>query len=493
MPPQRHRRSCRDEPRASSQSKACARDGHPVPPSLREAILSDREFKARNEIEAEFELTLHPMEISIARSKLFAAIRSALADQPDSANGIPIEGSDCGVEFAVLDGRRKMLLRTPRGIVELPDYSSLSPRAEERLRWFDQEAHAATPEDEAIQKWRAILAARPVGDDEVEELQAELELAPGAVAKAIARELTRDELRISVLVPRERRYYERLVGRLDGVDNLQDFASTTGRRHVTALLHRSGLDGLRQATLMASNVLITDSIAGAAEHLAAPAWEEFFDWLRDSGDTVSQIGAIELAFGLLDRFSQFETALGNLIEIASGDLPPAETGRLSLLSHLVILVDGELTRTGALRGQPPFWRRLAAIAQASLIERAIVAAGASAEVFIEWAKQARGQPYYLQTMIDLRREPRWLPDYISPKQLYAEFSGRTYAAAHRNADKIQLRELRTKALEGESSVYARLEFPFAFLPGPLEGAIRQAASCRRRLRSNFVRGSSTLS
>src|SRR5664280_403363 len=121
-------------------------------------------------------------------------------------------------------------------------------------------------------------------------------------------------------------------------------------------------------------------------------------------------------------------------------------------------------------------RHLAAIAHASVIEREIIAAGVPPSTIHDWAFPSRGQLYYLQSFVDLRTEPRWLPDFILPNQLKAEFIGRIYTAGHYNAAKLQSAQLKSYLSDDASApVKALVQFPFAFLPGPLEGGIESVS------------------
>jgi hypothetical protein len=129
-------------------------------------------------------------------------------------------------------------------------------------------------------------------------------------------------------------------------------------------------------------------------------------------------------------------------------------------------------RTQLLRDRPPFWRRLASIAQASLIECHLAQVPLEIEEFSRSALGRAGRNFYMQTMVDLRREPRWLPDGIAAKQLKAEFLGRISAAAKANEQKIRSNELRALVLgDGTDGIQQLLTFPYYCFPGPLEGAI----------------------
>jgi hypothetical protein len=153
------------------------------------------------------------------------------------------------------------------------------------------------------------------------------------------------------------------------------------------------------------------------------------------------------------------------------DQPDDKDGRLNLTSSLIVLVEGELARTGICRKHSPYWRRLASIAHASVLERAIVGVNMLARDFAAWAMEIRGHLYGMQTFVDMRLEPRWNPDFIRPDQLHPEFVGRIAGAGHLNLAKVKDDELRGLLVGDENSARTKINFPFSFLPGPLEGGV----------------------
>ncbi|UPT96388.1 hypothetical protein J4G48_0046530 [Bradyrhizobium barranii subsp. apii] len=124
-----------------------------------------------------------------------------------------------------------------------------------------------------------------------------------------------------------------------------------------------------------------------------------------------------------------------------------------------------------LRAHPPYWRRLAAVAHASLLERELLRRGADISDFSSWAYPNRNQHCVLQNSVDLRREPRWLPEFLAPDQLKAEFVGRISAAMIVNKSKIRSPELRSLALDESGPLQSLIVFPAPYLPGPLEGGV----------------------
>jgi hypothetical protein len=142
------------------------------------------------------------------------------------------------------------------------------------------------------------------------------------------------------------------------------------------------------------------------------------------------------------------------------------------VSGLVALVEGEVARRSIARGRPPFWRRLVTIAHACTLEREVLARGLELAGIAKWALNSGGSLYYLQTLVDLRREPRWFPDLLAADQLKAEWIGRVWSAAERHRDSVPAGEL-SEILwgEGATSIKSQLVFPNAWLPGPLEGGV----------------------
>jgi hypothetical protein len=100
----------------------------------------------------------------------------------------------------------------------------------------------------------------------------------------------------------------------------------------------------------------------------------------------------------LDKFPELEPHIVKIAELVAADDPEDPEGRMTLLSSLIVLVEGEMARTGVGRDRPVFWRRLAAIAQASIIERAMIAAGVPPSFIQKWAFPARGALYYLRAV-----------------------------------------------------------------------------------------------
>lgn len=315
-----------------------------------------------------------------------------------------------------------------------------------------------------LTKWHKNLSYGALSDDDMEAFHAEINETPIQIAALIR---SKGKSSIPAFVPRSERYFNRLVGECCRSSTITEYANTEARKHTQELISWRPYDGFLLALLLSSHSLSSSTIE--IHHIKEENLIQAYEWLQNSGDMISKLGAIEIGLSILDRRPKIEPFIHRMIEQIRDDNVDDERSRFHLLSALIILVEGELSRTKTLKEKPPFWRRLASIAQASLIERQIIGLVDVTE-FCKWARQARGQHFYLQTLSDLRHEPRWFPDFVSPHQLKAEFVGRIVTAAQLHASTIETTTLCNLLLD-ESSVSLRslVEFPFSYLPGPLEG------------------------
>jgi hypothetical protein len=141
-------------------------------------------------------------------------------------------------------------------------------------------------------------------------------------------------------------------------------------------------------------------------------------------------------------------------------------------------VYGEIARGRVHAPKLPFWRKLAAIAQASLIAQCINDFGGDSTELTAWLQSVRGQMYFPQCYADLRLEPRWMPNFGLPGQLRNEICGRVWGAAVKVAQGRALEpELNELLLSDEDASHKRQFNPIlACLPGPLEGGMVSGAT-----------------
>ena len=272
-----------------------------------------------------------------------------------------------------------------------------------RIAWLQDEAEFFNFSNQQIEKWRKILSARTADDEEVDELLSERKHTPIFVASSVKEHLRGKLLQVTSLVPADIRYYDLLVGEPSAETNLQKFAATDAIDLINKLISRNTFGGLQRAFLLSSHSLFSNSV----EMRKFPREEvlRFFQWLMSDGDRVSQLGGIECGLANIVDFPELEDVISQMIREFLNDEVDNHEGRLSLISGLIIMVDGQLARYGIAKDRPPFWRRLAAIAHASVIEREVLALGNTLTRFSAWARQNGLEFFYTQTLVDLRQDP----------------------------------------------------------------------------------------
>lgn len=435
------------------------------PPMVRDGLLGRPAFLDEHGLRLDARITFGNGSPSFRRSTLFTAIREAYS----SGSAHPIT-DDAGTSYdlsidVLADAVRLEQLSAARAIT-LPSFWFLKASPEARLASFDGEVDQLHVTGPIVAEWRKRVEVG-ISDDEVDGLLQMLKLTPEQVSEAIARELGLGSSNVSTFVPPHRMYFVQLIGETESIDSLTKYVEQV----LPALLADIGSS---DQALSLSRSLLLCSHSSISEAVPQPEITEQllqeFEQIAVSGDLVSQVGAVEIGLRIIHLDRRLEEPLLTLVRTIAQKSPSEGSDRYKLTSSLIILVDGELSRLSLFRSRPPFLRRLAAIAQASLIERVLIAAEIDGDHFADWATSGRGQRFFLQSLVDLREEPRWLPDFMSPEQLRFELLSRLVGAADRHKAKIPEGDLKNLLLgDGESSLRSQMTFPFSYIPGPLEG------------------------
>ena len=202
-----------------------------------------------------------------------------------------------------------------------------------------------------------------------------------------------------------------------------------------------------------------------------------------NGDSVSQLGAIELGLRVLDRMPELEPLIVSMIAKLREDDSTQRDSGFAILSGLFVLVDGEMSRRRIFETEPPFYRRLASLAHAALVHRQFVRSGIDVRGFNEWACKIGGRFFLAQSMSDQRTEPGWCALWGSqPTQFRAEFLGRIGMAASGRVDSGRNKELGAVIMEIEDEMPVGADWP-----GPLEGTRRTEKAAPREIRKAVER------
>mgnify|MGYP003124910028 FL=1 len=439
-----------------------------TPPTVRKSLLENAEFRAEYGFSADAVSGLGNTGISLQRSDLFEAVRDvlnggspqAVSDRLGNVWSVLSESADEKPPRVFICGKKKRHL--------LPDFSVLSQNREVRINSLELAIDdLGLPKDEATY-WHDLLTNRSLEDEEVDPYFKDLSDTPTNVARLVRDEFMKSEGKPSTMVPETLRYFSRLVGKYDDSCSVQEYASSVSRQFMDKRSKWRPREGFLLCLLLSSHSTLTTEVN--ASNLKDGELLQVMEWLVERGDLLSQLGAIEVGLRILPDHPEIESCILRLLERMLEDNPDKPESRFNFLSAMFIFVDGTLANRRTFSGLPPFYRRMAALAQAALIQREALHAGIDTGSLSEWAFQHHVEPFTIQSFADMRRDPRWSPNYATPKQLKQEFLGRLMIAGKTFEPNISSRKLKNVLMgTGKKSVNSLSEFPWAYVPGPLEG------------------------
>ena len=439
-----------------------------LPSIIHNTLLEEKEFRDKYGFKTDVVIAFKGSDVSIQRSVLFNAIREILSGVTEGRL-TDTNGREWTIRNAAEDGDLPTLvISADDQRLNLPDFAALSPESAIRLRSLNEAASDVNLPARVQDTWSNVLSERALDDEEIDPFHNEFRDTPVHVARSIRSETRDGRSSIASLVPNSHRYYERLVGSYDGSTSIKDYAAGTGRKFIKQLFKWRPYDGFLLSLFLSSHSAMTAEIT--IDHLGSEDIMRAFDLLEKRGDRLSQLGAIEIGLRTLPERPEIEPYIIRLVETVRDDNVEDSSKGLKLFSALFILVDGQLSKTRLMSAKPPFYRRLASLSQAALIHRQLATSGVD-DSFCEWADSNQGEQYYMQTLADMRLEPRWIPEFSAASQMKANFFGRIMIAARNYEENIKNSALHDLILgTGPDSLQSRSESPYPYYPGPLEGA-----------------------
>lgn len=440
-----------------------------VPPLIRRTLLNDRRFNEEFGFKAEALIVLGEGEVAIQRTVLFEGVRSILAGV-ENTEIVDERGRAWQLSNEAEEGEQpSIILKSGDEGMMLPDFAVLASDVALRIESLEHSSADVNLPNDAKERWREILTERPLEDEEVDTFHCEIRNTPVYLERTIRSEVDSGESSISSLVPNSLEYYRRLVGAYDGSVSIQAYAAGAGQQFLKYLSKWRPYEGFLYGLLLSSHSTLTDEIR--LNNLDSDEIIQAFEFIESHGDMLSRLGAFEVGLRTLPIRPEIEPVLLRLVNRIRDDDLDGDKSDFKLFSSLFVLVDGELSRTRLMSDYPPFYRRLASLAQAALIHRILVESEIDYKRVCEWAIAIRFEHYYMQSLSDMRTEPRWNPDLVESSQIKEEFFGRLMNAGHKFSENIGEGELRETILgDGKESLAGSSSFLRPYYPGPLEGS-----------------------
>ena len=442
-----------------------------TPPLIQDDLLAHKEFRDAYGLSSAVVVSLAGGEVSILRSELFAAIREVLSGSSDtSVRDLSRRKWDLFLKANATSQPTPTLARGARQFV-LPQFRLLTPDTSTRVGVLDDIAESVRlPTHE---RWREVVSARSLEDDEMAEFGDDVRDTLVNVARMMRHEMAGGQVSVSSVVPARPRYYSRLVGRYDGAASMSDHYSRCAAEILRDLCVWRPPDGVLGALMLSCSKIAVSMIN--VESLDNSSITKLFASLDERGDRLSQTGAIELGLRVLPRFPQLERHILSMVrQIRDDDVDRPESD-YRLITGLFRLIDGELSRRRTLGRCRPYYRRCAALAQSTMAAREVRSGRIDTSRFTEWLYQFPSTWFHLQNYVDMRLEPRWAPGVFDARGMKAACIGRIVAAAAEFSGNIQGDSLRDVFLEGgDESVLELFKSDITCLeayPGPLSATV----------------------
>lgn len=443
---------------------------HAIPSFLQMAMLEDTAFQ--NEVGYAVESRAEMGNVSFMRSDLLDHARKVYSAPSEAIVIADEQGNDWTLTTDPKDSAWPLLLDGEQRTMRLRGLAGIHPDPAARIAMLDKRLEEASIALGSADTWRWRLREAPLEADDIDALEKFLGAFPPMVVEALEQSFADGSAPISLLVPTSATYWEYLAGP-PGTQKLSELARDW--QGPSAWSSATPVERARWSLLLASHAR---AVSEKSFDLAEEQWRELGAWVLSDGDVLALTGFVERALPHASGDPALEEQILEAVARIETLSPDDEAGPLYLFTSLAIFVEGELSRAGTLAAWPPWHRRMAAMAHAALLAR-----GTSGQIdtsrFARFCLEERGWRYALQTLTDMRLEPRWRTEYMSAAQMRHEFMGRIHNAAAALPKELLTPRIESSMLAETDSLRARLGLPMALLPGPLEGAIHedlQAAS-----------------
>ncbi|SFJ32621.1 HTH domain-containing protein [Bradyrhizobium sp. cf659] len=360
-----------------------------------------------------------------------------------------------GIPVVILDG---LNMRFPEGSVLSTFQSKRTATLARMLK-----NHPLLRDEEKA--WQKLLRTGPLKEEEFVKLTEATRETPEAFVASLSKP---QNLNGDNMVPRDRLYFERLVGPIRSSSTLSEHARDQHASFRSFMLGKGDV-GLRR---LAYGCLSDDVMPLSEMPRISLAQTEL---LLAAFDPFSLLFGFEICVERYRAGDEAALAMGRrFLERLFKD--PSWLGqRCEMFSACAVITSTRLRSLANELNAPLYWFRLAVLAHAGVLTNALSNIKDTTK-FLEWAVEAFSGAYTWQAVPDLREEPRWDSEWIGPDSIRAEIVGRCLRALGRFG-KRKAPVSWTKPIETAlNQIDPKMS---AIFPGPLDG-FRPASSTQRR-------------
>ena len=437
-------------------------------PKVRSDVLSDG--SAASALDLAIKREVHfPNNISIRREELFTVVRgiseiqSAYHLHDQNNNVIDVRS------FTTSDGAAIVEIGTTR--VQFPWAILLSSEPSKRQGRLEK-ILVKYPLCMRDADWARAIARNPTyADDDFLRLVLLLESSPQAFADTLNDRfrLQGEELRLAAidLLPGDARYWDHLVPPVEKSHDLAEYIKNELNVAWRTQIDQDAVTAFNfMAKTFAAPGLIPHSLLQAISNDEAAAALEA---IANVEDHFSLAGAFEFCANRASTDDRFSTLGNRLLDRLFGNMERL-TRVCALFGAIFILGTAYLAEHEVLQRRPVYWRRLAAVAHASLVVRVCGSSSINSDEIVNWAMSVSGVDYFLSVLSDFIAEPRWRPEWITPKFLVADVYGRASSIVVKRSSDAVSDAWRQHIQKAQPWIDQENIGPFTQYPAVLEGS-----------------------
>jgi hypothetical protein len=406
-------------------------------------------------------------EVGVLGTIHFSDIRLALSNcQFGSTTDVPRRGGagETSIVRATTGLHSLRLAEGPE--VVLPELGLLDPAENVRLSAYLEIAKRAKPCWPNQSSWHEILISRPLSDSEFGGLIGELQHLGDQQILRISAMVSGGSFGVSDLIPSDPSYYQSLVSGIANAESSEEYVVRDLAPHLTNVLNADvswGLRCIRAVSVCTTldSVAITDLIADDDLFAALNA-------LGPGATPFSLLTTIRIAQARATSDARFgecrDDALDKLIELAS----PNVNGhtRAELFPALMRLTLNAISMNDAFALAPPYWRRLAAFAHATILLESLSFQGWDLHELASWCEAQQSMDTAALGILDLVRDPFWRSDFQTNANL--SVTALIASVGWNPVRDDYLNGLSPRQAEMVTELYPELRLAYG-LPGPLSG------------------------
>lgn len=377
-------------------------------------------------------------------------------------------------DLTTRNGRHFVLTRMPGEAVALAEggeacrliseFGFLDPEQEVRFAALNDAVGQCWPGMPSAEKWRFILAERPLSEIEFARLISEIRETPSQFLAVLERKwMSGAEMGADDFFPTSLAYFSALIGPPPDGNAVDGWINGVLTPDLQQTIRLSLDDGLKRA--LALNIDPRLSPVRLVEDVPAVQLLTALSGLVKSVSPIALLGILEIALARVEDDGGFSSLASDALERLFGEKggKSKNTTAWKLMPALVRAGLGKISISEELWSLPPFWRRLAACAHAQVLVELLEADGKDVDRFIDWLGGLETEGEVAAFLLDMSEEPLWRAWDLSPRQLRASVVSRLMAMKA-SLDGLGLGgivDLAVEALKAESGLFD------ANRPGPL--------------------------